>query len=133
MGEKYGHAATESIEPIVRQVIGAAIEVHRELGPGFLESTYEEALAYEFALRQIAFVRQCPVKLFYKQQQVGEGRLDFLVCGLLIVELKAVETILPVHLKQVVSYLKATGGHLGLLLNFNDETMHAGIRRVIWN
>lgn len=133
MAERYGHAATAAVEPLVRQVIGAAIEVHRELGPGFLESTYEEALSVEFALRQIAFQRQYPVKLFYKEQQVGEGRLDFLVCSLLIVELKAVETILPVHLKQVVSYLKATGGHLGLLLNFNAETMHAGIRRVIWD
>jgi len=119
------------IEKLARQVIGAAIEVHRELGPGFLEATYEEALAFEMRHRAIPFQRQAIVRLFYKEHPVGEGRLDFLVDEVLVVELKSVDTLLPVHMGQVIAYLRATGGHLGLLLNFNAETMQAGIRRVI--
>src|SRR6476660_4250144 len=100
------------------QIIAAAIRVHRELGPGFLESIYEEALAVEFALTGIQFVRQCPVPLFYRDHQVGEHRLDFLVEGKIVVELKAVSELEDIHFAIGRSYLKATNLQDGLLFNF---------------
>lgn len=115
-----------------QRVIGAAIEVHRHLGPGYLESIYEEALAIEFRLRGIPFERQKPVDVLYKGQAVGEGRLDFLVAGQLVVELKTVDAFAPIHHAQVLSYLKATGLELGLLLNFKVPVMRNGIKRVVW-
>ncbi|MGH8094244.1 MAG: GxxExxY protein [Chthoniobacterales bacterium] len=101
-----------------RRIIGAAIAVHRDLGPGFLESVYEEALAVEFALSEIAFVRQKPIPLFYKDHQIGEHRLDFLVENLIVVELKAIRALEDIHFAIGRSYLKATGLCDGLLLNF---------------
>jgi len=109
-------------------VIGAAIAVHRELGSGFLESIYEQALAVEFALRGISFIRQHPVPLFYRDHQIGEHRLDFLVDNKIIVELKAVEKLENVHFAIVRSYLKATGLADGLILNFS--TMPLTVKRV---
>ena len=103
---------------ITEQVIAAAIRVHRELGPGFLESIYEEALAVEFALSGIQFIRQHPVPLFYRDHQIGEHRLDFLVEGKIIVELKAISELQDVHFAVGRSYLKATNVQDGLLLNF---------------
>src|SRR6266487_1884733 len=103
---------------ITEQVIAAAIQVHRELGPGFLESIYEEALAVEFALTGIQFIRQHPVPLFYRDHQIGEHRLDFLVEGKIIVELKAISELQDVHFAVGRSYLKATNVQDGLLLNF---------------
>ena len=99
-------------------IIAAAIRVHRELGPGFLESIYEEALAVEFALSGIQFIRQKPVPLFYKDHQIGEHRLDFLVEDKIIVELKAVSALEGIHFAIGRSYLKATNLEDGLLLNF---------------
>src|SRR6266403_650907 len=113
---------------ITEAIIAAAIAVHRELGPGFLESIYEQALAVEFALRGIAFIRQKPVPLFYRDHQIGEHRLDFLVEEKIIVELKAVEIIDNVHFAIVRSYLKATGLADGLILNFS--TMPLAVKRV---
>ncbi|MFN8515535.1 MAG: GxxExxY protein [Chloroflexia bacterium] len=101
------------------EVIGAAIEVHRRLGPGFLESVYEEALAIEFDLRQIPYARQAAVGVNYKGYMIGEGRVDLLVADILVVELKTVESLSALHVAQVISYLKATRLHLGLLLNFH--------------
>jgi len=103
---------------ITEQVIAAAIQVHRELGPGFLESIYEEALAVEFALTGIQFIRQHPVPLFYRDHQIGEHRLDFLAEGKIIVELKAISELQDVHFAVGRSYLKATNVQDGLLLNF---------------
>ncbi|HXA08906.1 MAG TPA: GxxExxY protein [Chthoniobacterales bacterium] len=103
---------------ITQRVIGAAIAVHRDLGPGFLESIYEEALAVEFALEGIEFVRQKPVSLFYKDHQIGEHRLDFVVEDLIVLELKAIRALEDIHFAIGRSYLKATGLHDGLLLNF---------------
>ena len=129
--------AGEHIEPrkeldeLGQQVIGATIEVHRHLGPGYLENVYEEAMAIEFGLRGISFERQVPVSLDYKGHKVGEGRLDFLVNGELLVELKAVETLVPLHKAQVISYLRATGLHLPLLIDFNVLALRAGIRRIV--
>ncbi len=119
------------LDLLARAVIGAAIEVHRQLGPGFLESVYEQALAIEFAERGLSFARQVEIAVNYKGQRVGEGRLDFLVGGLLIIELKAVESLAPIHTAQVLSYLKTTGFQLGLLINFNVPVLKQGLRRVI--
>jgi len=114
------------------QVIGAAIEVHRQLGPGFLEAVYEEALAVEFNLRGIPYSRQHVIYIQYKNHQIGEGRLDFLVGDCLIVELKAVEKLHPIHMAQTISYLKATGNPLALLMNFNVLRLaDGGLERVI--
>jgi GxxExxY protein len=106
-----------------REIIAAAIAVHRDLGPGFLESVYEQALAVEFALRGIGFVRQHPVPLFYRDHQIGEHRLDFLVDGKIVVELKAVESLDNVHFAIVRSYLKATNLADGLILNFSTAPL----------
>ncbi len=103
---------------ITNQIIAAAIRVHRELGPGFLESIYEEALAVEFALSGIQFIRQHPVPLFYRDHQIGEHRLDFLVEGKIVVELKAISELEDIHFAIGRSYLKATNLQHGLLFNF---------------
>ena len=103
---------------ITQQIIAAAIRVHRQLGPGFLESVYEEALAVEFALGGIQFVRQYPVPIFYRDHQIGEHRLDFLVEEKIVVELKAVSELEDIHFAIGRSYLKATNLEDGLLLNF---------------
>ncbi|PYJ39245.1 MAG: GxxExxY protein [Verrucomicrobia bacterium] len=109
-------------------IIAAAIAVHRDLGPGFLESIYEQALGVEFALRGTAFVRQKPIPLFYRDHQIGEHRLDFLVEDKIVVELKAVEALENVHFAIVRSYLKAAGLADGLILNFS--TMPLTVKRV---
>ncbi len=119
------------LDQVAHAVIGAAIEVHRTLGPGFLESVYEEALAVELSLRGFGFRRQVPVAVGYKGRPVGEARLDFLVEDSLIVELKAVDELAPIHHAQVISYLKATGHHLALLINFNVPVLRDGIKRVV--
>jgi len=103
---------------ITQQIIGAAIRVHRDLGPGFLESVYEEAPAVEFALSGIQFIRQYTVPPFYRDHQIGEHRLDFLVEGKIIVELKAVSELEDIHFAIGRSYLKATNLEDGLLFNF---------------
>src|SRR5882672_2558333 len=103
---------------ITRQIIAATIRVHRELGPGFLESIYEEALAVEFALSGIQFIRQHSIPLFYRDHQIGEHRLDFLVEGKIVVELKAITELEDIHFAIGRSYLKATNLEDGLLFNF---------------
>jgi GxxExxY protein len=113
-------------------IIGAAIEVHRQLGPGLLESAYEECLAHELSLRQIPFERQKPVPIEYKGVQLDCGfRLDFLVDRLVVVELKAVDKLAPIHEAQVLTYLRLTGCKLGLLLNFNALKLSSGIKRMV--
>jgi len=103
---------------ITEQIIAAAIHVHRALGPGFVESTYEEALGVEFALSGIQFVRQYPVPLFYRDHQIGEHGLDLLVEGKIVVELKAVSELEDIHFAIGRSYLKATSLEDDLLFNF---------------
>jgi len=119
------------VDTLAHAVIGAAIEVHRHLGPGYLESVYEEALALEFGIQNISYQRQCAMPVTYKGRQVGQGKVDFLVGGMLVVELKAVEKLLPLHKAQVISYLKASGCQLGLLVNFDERTLREGIQRVV--
>lgn len=116
---------------IAHDIIGAAIEVHRTLVPGFLESVYEEALCIELQLWRLSFARQLSIGVDYKGHTVGEGRLDILVENGVIVELKAVDELAPIHTAQVISYLKATGYPLGLLMNFNVPILKNGIRRII--
>lgn len=119
------------LDALASTVIGAALEVHRVLGPGFLESVYEQALAIELELRSIIFERQKTIGVSYKGHRIGEGRTDFVVEGSLIVELKAAERLLPVHQAQVLSYLKATGCQLGLLINFHEGLLRNGVKRVV--
>jgi GxxExxY protein len=113
---------------ITDAIIAAAVAVHRELGPGFLETVYEQALAVEFAMRGIAFVRQKSIPLFYRDHQIGEHRIDFLVEDKIIVELKAIEALEKVHFAIVRSYLKAAGLSDGLILNFSS--MPLTVKRV---
>ncbi|MFN8615821.1 MAG: GxxExxY protein [Dehalococcoidia bacterium] len=120
------------LNELSREVIGAAIEVHRTLGPGFLESVYESALVFELQTRGIPVQRQGVVEIGYKGQAVGESRLDLLVDRVLVVELKAVESLTPLHEAQVLSYLKALDLHLGLLMNFNSTNLARTIRRLVY-
>jgi GxxExxY protein len=124
---------SKELDDLANSVIGAAIEVHRHLGPGYLESVYEEALGVELVERHIPYRRQHPISVNYKGKSVGEGKLDLLVSDKLVVELKAVEALLPVHKAQVISYLKATNLHLGLLVNFNVSVLRDGIQRIIYS
>ncbi|MFC1960211.1 GxxExxY protein [Chloroflexota bacterium] len=121
-------------DELSKQIIGAAIEVHRTLGPGLLESAYESCLAHELRLQGIPFERQKELPLHYKGASVDCGyRLDLLVGGLVIVELKAVEQLAPIHEAQVLTYLKLTGCKLGMLLNFNTRLLKQGIKRIVLN
>jgi GxxExxY protein len=113
---------------ITDAIIASAIAVHRELGPGFIESVYEQALAVEFALCGIAFVRQKAIPLFYRDHQIGEHRLDFLVEEKIVIELKAIDLLQNVHFAIVRSYLKASGPADGLILNFSS--MPLTVKRV---
>jgi GxxExxY protein len=121
----------QEVNQLTHEIIGSAIEVHRSIGPGFLETVYEEALCYELQLRNIPYLRQQPIRLKYKSIHVGESRVDLFVKQLVIVELKAVDALAPIHLAQVISYLKATHTNLGLLINFNVPILRQGIKRVI--
>jgi GxxExxY protein len=112
-------------------VVDAAFAVHVALGPGFLEAVYADALAVELSLRDIPFQREVPVLIRYKGSVVGRGAIDLLVDNRLVVELKAVETLAPIHVAQTISYLKATGLPLGLLITFNVPRIRQGIRRVV--
>jgi len=119
------------LDGIAADLLDAAIEVHRALGPGFLEAIYEEALCIELALRGVPFVRQSNVRVHYKGRLVGDARIDLLVADRLIVELKAVEHIAPIHLAQAMSYLRATKLPLALLINFNAPVLLRGVKRII--
>ena len=113
------------------EVIAAAIEVHKILGPGLLESTYEECLCRELGLRNISFERQKELPIEYKGLRLDCGyRLDIIVEGRLILELKACEVLLPIHQAQLLTYLKLTGLKVGLLINFNVPILKNGIKRI---
>ena len=120
------------LNEITGQIIGAAIEVHRAVGPGLLESAYEACLCHELTLRRVAFERQKPLPVEYKGVKLDCGyRLDLFVEGTVVVEIKAVETIQPIHEAQLLTYLKLGGWKLGLLINFNVPALKDGIRRRI--
>jgi GxxExxY protein len=121
-------------EELTERVIGAAIEVHRALGPGLLESAYEECLCHELHLRGISFERQVPLPVEYKGVKLDCGyRLDLIVEQALVLEIKCLEHILPVHEAQLLTYLKTTGKRVGLILNFNVAVLVRGgiVRKVL--
>ena len=122
---------SDKLNELSNRVIGSAIEVHKHLGPGFLESIYEEALAFELSRLGIKFQRQVEIPVIYKGRNVGSGRLDLLVENELVIELKSTEKMLPLHQAQIISYLKTTGLILGLLINFNTPILKQGIKRII--
>jgi GxxExxY protein len=119
------------LDELAHRTIGAAIEVHRRLGPGFLESIYEEALCVELATRGLSCERQVPIDIVYRGRAIGQFRLDLVVGARLIVELKTVPQLLPIHIAQLVSYLKAFREPVGILLNFHVSRLQSGIRRVV--
>jgi GxxExxY protein len=121
----------EERDPLTDRIIGCAIEVHRTLGPGLLESTYESALSVELKIGGLAFERQVITPVFYKNQPVGEYRLDLVVEKSVIVEIKSVDRYDPVFEAQLLTYLKITGLRRGLLLNFNSRLLKDGIKRLV--
>ena len=118
-------------ERIALEVIGAAIEVHRLLGPGFLEKIYERALIHELACRGIPVQPQKEIMVPYKDILIPGQQLDLLAAERVILELKSVNELIPIHQAQILSYLKATGLRLGLLINFNVHVLKDGIKRVV--
>jgi GxxExxY protein len=122
------------LNQVSHQVIGACMEVHRQLGPGLLESTYEECVCHELGLKGMQFERQKVLPVVYKGVKLDCGyRLDVVVERCVILELKAIETLLPVHEAQILTYLKLSGLSLGLLINFNVPVLKQGIRRLVNN
>jgi GxxExxY protein len=122
----------EEYNRITEAIIGAAVDVHRQLGPGLLESAYEACLAYEIAQRGMKVERQKELPLTYREVRLDAGyRIDLLVDDCVVVEVKAVEHSLPVHEVQVLTYLRLSGNKVGLLINFNVRTLVTGIRRVV--
>lgn len=122
----------EEMNKITGIVVDAAMDVHSALGPGLLESVYEQCLAHELELRGLKVERQVAIPVVYKKAELEVGfRIDLLVQDCLIIELKAVETVLPIHEAQVFTYLRLTDSRVGLLLNFNVVSMKNGIKRII--
>jgi len=127
-----GRRGKMEINELTKEVIGAAIEVHRALGPGLLESAYEECLCHELGLRALRFERQKSLPIVFKAAKLDCGyRLDLLVSDSVVVEIKAVEVLLPVHEAQLLTYLRLSGKHVGLLINFNTPILMRGIRRIV--
>ncbi len=117
-------------DELTEKIIGAAIEVHRELGPGLLESIYEEALCYEFELQRIKYKRQSPADIIYKGKVIKGQKIDLLVENEVVVEVKSLSKIPEVALAQTISYLKATNLKRGLIVNFGQKRLIDGIKRV---
>ncbi|MBI5783114.1 MAG: GxxExxY protein [Gammaproteobacteria bacterium] len=127
-------AETQSVNGITEGVIGAAIEVHRVLGPGLLETAYEECLCYELSSRGLRFERQVSLPVVYKEIKLDCGyRMDLVVEGLVVLELKSVDRLLPIHEAQLLTYLKLRNYHAGLLINFNVPVLKQGLRRIVNN
>ncbi len=120
------------LNEITENIIGAAIEVHKVLGPGLLESAYEACLCYELAERAMKFEKQKPLPVIYKDVKLEAGyRLDILVERMVIVEIKTLDKLLPIHEAQLISYLKLSGCNVGLLINFNVKVLKNGLRRFV--
>jgi GxxExxY protein len=130
MGDLSEHR--DRLNQLSNVIIGAALDVHRELGPGMLESAYEACLAFELSRRGLGFEKQKPLPLFYKGKRIGCGfRLDLLVENVIVVEVKAIERLDRIHMSQLRHYLKQLKLNLGLLINFNVRLLQDGIRRVV--
>ena len=126
MGER------EELDKITQSIIGAAIEVHKGLGPGLLESAYEACMIYELGVLGLKVESQKPLPLVYKRVRLDCGyRIDLLVEDKVIVEIKSVDQIMPIHHAQVISYLKLSGCKVGLLINFNEKLLKHGIHRIV--
>lgn len=120
------------VNVLTKEIIGAAIEVHRHLGPGLLESVYRGCLMRELLLREIPFKHECPLPLEYKGVRLESGyRMDLLVADAVVVEIKSVESVIPIHEAQLLTYMKLGGWKVGLLINFNVELLRNGIRRKV--
>jgi len=123
---------SERLNKITESIIGAAIEVHKALGPGLLESAYEACLAFELTQHNLKIEQQKPLPVVYRQVRLDCGyRLDLLVEEAVIVEIKAVEQLAPIHQAQLLSYLKLSGCKVGLLINFHERVLKDGVRRVV--
>jgi len=122
----------EETERVATQIVDAAFSVHSTLGPGLLESVYEECLAFEISERRLRFERQLVIPIRYKEHEIDSGlRLDYLVDDSVVVEIKAVECLVPVHTAQLLTYLKLSGHRLGFLINFNASLIKHGIHRYV--
>ncbi|MBS1249636.1 MAG: hypothetical protein MAG431_01216 [Chloroflexi bacterium] len=121
----------DKVEHLGKSLLDAAFEVHTVLGAGYLERIYEEALCHELSLRHVPFEQQKPITVPYKDLRIKGQRLDLIIGDLVIVELKAVESIHPIHQAQLMSYLKATDLRLGFILNFNVPHLKNGIKRIV--
>jgi GxxExxY protein len=127
-----GKTTKEELNKITEKIIGAAVAVHRELGPGLLETAYEACLAYELTQSGLSVERQKGLPMKYREVVLDCGyRMDLLVEDSVVVEVKAIENMLPVHEAQLLSYLRMSGHKVGLLINFNVRTLVTGIRRVV--
>ncbi|RMG54736.1 MAG: GxxExxY protein [Gammaproteobacteria bacterium] len=129
-----GREGSPGVERLCRQVLDAAFTVHTEIGPGMLESTYEQCLAFELTSQGLEVQTQVPLPVIYRGHRLDAGyRIDMLVGGELIVELKAVEKLMPIHQAQLLAYLRLSGKPLGLLINFNTMHLKDGIKRMVNN
>jgi GxxExxY protein len=128
--QSHGDTELDEINQLTESIIGCAIEVHRELGPGLLEAIYEEALCIELTDAGLKYQRQVPFPIQYKGRALGEYRLDLIVGDIVIVEIKSVERMLPLFEAQLLTYLRATGKKVGLLMNFNSRLLRDGIKRL---
>jgi GxxExxY protein len=120
----------DALEPITRRIIGAAVEVHRALGPGLPERVYEKALRIEFDLRGIRYTTQVSIAAVFKGHLLGQYRVDLVVEDAVVVEVKSVTALLPVHEGQVLTYLRLTKKRVGLLINFHERAVVEGVRRL---
>ena len=122
---------TTSDDPLTRRIIGCAMEVHRQLGPGLMEPTYEEALCIELRDQGLSIQRQTRVPIYYKGHLIGEHRPDLIVQERVVVEVKSVDRLIGVHQAQLLAYMRLLKMPVGLLLNFNGEVLRTGIRRLV--
>ncbi|HEV3085147.1 MAG TPA: GxxExxY protein [Gemmataceae bacterium] len=123
---------SEERDPVTQEVIGAAIEVHRIMGPGLLESVYQRCLERELKLRGMSFISQARLPLLYRGEPLGDDMImDFYLPSVLVVELKAVEKLMPIHDAQLLTYLRLSQTHVGLLINFNVPLLKDGIKRLV--
>ena len=127
-------AEKEQLNAVTDKIIGAAIEIHRQLGPGLLESAYESCLAYELTELGLKVEKQKPLPVIYKNVKLDCGyRMDLLIEDRVVVEIKSIETLLPIHDAQMLSYLKLSGCKVGLLINFNMQQLRKGLKRIANN
>lgn len=121
----------DDMNTLTERIIGLAIEIHRQLGPGLSEAAYERALGIDFTADRISFHRQVAIPVAYKGEVIAEYRPDFIVDNRVVVEVKSIERLAPVHRAQMLTYLRITGCEVGLLMNFNEAVLRTGIRRVV--